>query len=134
MILECLVAAMFFEARDQTPDAQMAVAEVILNRVEHEDFPNDVCGVVYEDRQFSFTHDGMSDDPETYTRHDDAEALEEIRVIAQDLLTDGGKGLGITSTHYHATYVRPFWVDVYDLDGRIGDHLFYTCDGNKRNC
>lgn len=133
MILECLVAAMFFEARDQPIDGQVAVAEVILNRVEHEDFPDDVCAVVYEPMQFSFTHDSLSDDPSTHTLSIEVEALEAIEALAEDILS-GDMVLGLTSTHYHTSRVNPIWSSVYDMDGGIGDHVFYTCDTSKRNC
>ena len=133
MILECLVAAMFFEARDQPIDGQVAVAEVILNRVEHEDFPDDVCSVVYEPMQFSFTHDGLSDDPSTHTLSIDVDALEAIEALAEDILSEDIV-LGLTSTHYHTNEVNPFWSTIYEMDGGIGDHVFYTCDTNKRNC
>jgi len=134
MILECLVAAMFFEARDQPIDGQVAVAEVILNRVEHDDFPDDVCAVVYEPMQFSFTHDGLSDDPSTHTLSIDVDALEAIEALAEDILSNTVVVLGLTSTHYHTNKVNPFWSSVYEMDGGIGDHVFYTCDASKRNC
>ena len=55
----CLAAAIFFEARDQPLDGMMGVADVVMNRVESDRWPDDVCSVVYQSRQFSFTHDGL---------------------------------------------------------------------------
>jgi len=131
--LTCLVAAIFFEARDQPIEGQVMVAQVVMNRKAHEDFPDTICSVVYEDRAFSFTHDGLSDDPATYTSEMDRRAHERATEVALEVL-EGDTPYRITSTHYHASYVRPYWVDYYDLDGRVGDHIYYTCSTEERNC
>jgi spore germination cell wall hydrolase CwlJ-like protein len=59
--LECLAVAVFFESRSQPIEGQYAVAEVVMNRVESDRWPNTICDVVFQDKQFSFTHDGASD-------------------------------------------------------------------------
>lgn len=123
--LFCMAMAVFFEARDQPLTGQQAVAEVVINRVESPRFPDTVCDVVFQNKQFSFTHDGMSDD---YTKHTDnvfdRQAIDIAEAIASSTLN--GDRLGTTSTHYHATYVAPYWAELYHLDGRVGDHIFYT--------
>jgi len=126
--LMCLATAIFFEARDQPITGQEMVAEVILNRVEHSRFPNSVCDVVYQERAFSFTHDGLSDDMSAYQGYQDTLARELALKLASDYLERGNR-LGATSTHYHATFVSPFWADVFVVDGVFGDHVFYTCRG-----
>lgn len=123
MIIElCLATAIFFEARDQPVDGQMAVAEVILNRVADLQWPDNVCDVVYQHKQFSFTHDGLSDDP---TEYNDPLAWKIAQIIANDAL-EGINMLGITSVYYHADYVHPFWQHSMNYDGRIGNHFFYS--------
>lgn len=123
MILElCLATAIFFEARNQPVDGQMAVAEVILNRVADPQWPNNVCDVVNQTYQFSFTHDGRSDNP---TKYNDPLAWKIAQIIAIDAV-EGLNLVGITSTYYHATYVRPHWRSSLQCDGRIGDHIFYS--------
>ena len=128
--LMCLAAAIFFEARDQPHDGQRAVAEVVMTRVGSPRFPDTICGVVYQRKQFSFTHDGLSDNYKGYDGNMfDSQAI----VISEELAKSYIKGerLGLTSTHYHATYVTPYWTKVYHQDGRIGDHIFYTAtEGN----
>ena len=124
--LLCLAAAIFFEARGEPHTGQELVAEVVMNRVEHERFPDTVCDVVYEYKQFSFTHDGLSDDPKEYTAPEDVKMAGKSLILAQDYLD--GYRLGSTSTHYHTTYVTPFWKDDFKVDGLFGDHIFYTCD------
>lgn len=124
----CLATAIFFEARDQGITGQEAVADVVMNRVEHGRFPDNVCNVVYQPYAFSFTHDGKSDDMNDYQTHFDKIAQEDAIKLAERYVEDGYR-LGISSTHYHAFYVDPFWADVFELDGFIRDHVFYTCTG-----
>ena len=124
----CLATAIFFEARDQPITGQEMVAEVVLNRVEHSRFPDTVCDVVYQERAFSFTHDGLSDDMGAYQGYQDTIARELALKLASDYLERNSR-LGATSTHYHATFVSPFWADVFVVDGVFGDHVFYTCKG-----
>jgi len=124
--LMCMAVAIFFEARGEPVVAKEAVANVIINRVEDRRYPNSVCAVVNEHKAFSYTHDGLSDDPTRHTGHQDKIAWVESQEVAKDAL--GGNLLGITSTHYHTTNVLPFWAKHYSLDTRIGNHLFYTND------
>ena len=53
----CLTVAIYYEARGEPIEGQAAVAQVILNRVQHPDFPDDACAVVFEPDQFSFVGD-----------------------------------------------------------------------------
>ena len=52
--LRCLTEALYHEARGESVKGQRAVAEVILNRVDHPAFPKSVCGVVNQPSQFSY--------------------------------------------------------------------------------
>ena len=124
--LMCMAVAVFFEARGENLTGKEAVANVIINRVEDHRYPDDVCAVVNEPYAFSYTHDGLHDDPKRHTGHQDKIAWVEAQEVAKDALE--GNLLGITSTHYHATNVLPFWAKHYSLDTRIGNHLFYTND------
>lgn len=126
--LECLAVAIFFEARDQPIEGQYAVAEVVMNRVEDPRWPNTICGVVFQRKQFSFTHDGKSDRMEKYTKNDAIEwrAMLQARTIAKQVFDEGYTEM--TSTHYHALSVSPSWAKGYKRDGRIGDHVFYTAE------
>ena len=130
--LECLVAVIFFEARDQDIAGKEAVAEVVMNRVAHDDFPNSICEVVFEDRQFSFTHDGLSDDPLDYDTHFDEKSMLEIKNLAVEYIS--GRKAEIVSTHYHTTEISVYWNDIYEFDGIVGRHAFYTCSSKNRNC
>lgn len=122
--LTCLAVALFFETRGEPQEGMEAVANVIINRVEDKRYPNTVCGVVNARKAFSYTHDGLHDDPTRHTGYQDKKAWVQSQEVAKDALQ--GNLLGITSTHYHATNVLPFWTKHYKLDTRIGNHLFYT--------
>ena len=60
----CLTEALYFEARGETLKGQLAVAEVILNRVDNRKYPDSICGVITQGAskrhkcQFSFKCDG----------------------------------------------------------------------------
>lgn len=116
--LLCMATAIYFEARGENLMGQRAVAQVVINRVEDSRYPDTVCDVVWETKQFSFTHDGK---PEKMY---EVEAREKAMQVAEEALQ--GNGLNITSTHYHSNKVRPYWKTHYKLDGRVGNHLFYT--------
>jgi spore germination cell wall hydrolase CwlJ-like protein len=125
----CLATAIYFEARGEPVRGQVAVAQVILNRVRSPLFPQTICGVVYQGQmhpgcQFSFTCDGHTDNP----RNDAQWAL--ARNIAKKIMA-GELWLPEIgySTYYHANYVRPDWVGDMNKIDKIGRHIFYK----KRN-
>jgi spore germination cell wall hydrolase CwlJ-like protein len=115
----------FFEARDQPIDGQYAVAEVVMNRVASDRYPDKVCEVVFQSRQFSFTHDGLSDDPGAYPTYYDDLAHTRAAHVASEVL-ERGAVLGLTSDHYHTLSVSPQWAENMVVDGVVGDHIFYT--------
>ena len=121
----CLALNIFFEARQEPLTGQIAVAEVTLNRVADKRYPNTVCDVVWEKNQFSWTHDGVHDDP-TRMSYLDREAWRGIEELADSILDGTTTLLGLSSTHYHSVDVSPFWAPHYDRDGQAGNHVFYT--------
>ena len=116
----CLATAIYFEARGENHMGQMAVAQVVVNRMEDPRYPDTVCGVVWEPSAFSFTHDGKHD------RMTHPESRSKALQIAKSVLD--GDGLEITSTHYHSVDIKVYWSEHYALDGRVGNHYFYTND------
>jgi len=121
----CLALNIFFEARQEPISGQLAVAEVTLNRVTDDRYPDNVCDVVWEDKQFSWTHDGKHDDP-TRMGYLDVQAWHTVFELAENVIKDKSLLLGITATHYHSVEVNPFWTSHYEFDGQIGGHVFYT--------
>ena len=124
--LRCLATAIYFEARGEPERGQAAVAQVVLNRVESEAYPDSVCGVVYQNQhrrnacQFSFACDGRAE-----TIHE-KKAWNKAREIADDV-ANGRESLAEigTATHYHANSVRPSWAKRLRRVGLIGRHVFY---------
>jgi spore germination cell wall hydrolase CwlJ-like protein len=123
---KCLADAVYFEARGEPIRGQMAVAQVVINRVFSGYYPNNICGVVYQNAhrrfrcQFTFACDGL---PE---RVDEPVAWERATHIARDAL-DGNFWLNDVgkATHYHARWVHPWWVHEMRRLDRIGVHTFY---------
>jgi len=124
--LACLAAAIYFEARGEPTDGQIAVAEVVMNRVEDRRFPDDVCEVVKQNRypgqlnrcQFSFYCNGQK---EVVT---DWAAWHKAKDIAEGVL-ENTLALGVVATHYHTVDVEPWWSSEYEPLGTLGRHTFY---------
>jgi spore germination cell wall hydrolase CwlJ-like protein len=122
----CLAQAVYFEARDQPTKGQEAVAQVVLNRVFSPYYPKDVCSVVYQNAhhylgcQFTFACDGK---PEAIHEHGAwvrANRVARAMLAAKVWLPDVAK-----ATHYHAAYVRPYWIREMKVMVRYGIHTFY---------
>ena len=123
--LMCLATAIFFEARNQEIDAQLMVAQVVINRVESEHFPNTVCDVVYESKQFSFTLEKKR--PLRQYKGTNEESNMELAILLAKVVLTKEYRAGLGSRHYHTSDVNPVWAKKMKRDGRYGDHIFYTC-------
>ena len=116
----CLALAIYFEARSEPVEGQGAVADVVLNRVADDRYPDTVCDVVWYPSAFSWTHDGLSDTPTEW------DAWHTAQLIANASLESDIRW--IKSTHYHAVEVTPFWAAHYTFERQVGRHLFYVND------
>lgn len=128
----CLVEAIYHEARSEKMIPQLAVANVILTRVESSNFPDTICKVVHQGRywkknpvrnkcHFSYWCDGKSE------RMKDLKALKKVLSVAEMALRGVQIKQTIGATHYHAAYVTPSWASDphFKLLGQIGLHIFY---------
>jgi spore germination cell wall hydrolase CwlJ-like protein len=124
--LWCMASAIYFEARGESYRGQVAVAQVVMNRLKHPLYPKTICGVVFQGEsrrnacQFSFACDGR---PETVTDKKSWAQAQEIaeKVTSGELyLAEVGK-----ATHYHASYVYPDWAPRLKRVTKIGLHIFY---------
>ncbi len=127
--VRCLTQGVYYEAALESTGGQEAVAQVILNRVRDPNYPNTVCGVVFEGAarttgcQFSFTCDGaLSQAPVGWAWTRAASVAE--RALAGHVAADVG-----TATHYHADYVHPWWSPTLAKITQIGAHIFYRWKG-----
>lgn len=128
--LRCLALNIYFEARSELPEGQLAVAMVTMNRVKSRHYPSDICGVVWQSRQFSWTHDGKSDQPR------DKQAWQVAQKIANFVYhrfwklperTRGALDLTRGALHYYAPLLAsPYWVKAHTVTREIGGHVFLS--------
>jgi spore germination cell wall hydrolase CwlJ-like protein len=127
--VHCLADAVYYEAAMEPRAGQEAVAQVVLNRVRDPDFPNSVCGVVFQGAeqstgcQFSFTCDG------SMARAPQALYWKEAEDVAKRALDGYVATSAGTATHYHADYVMPYWTPTLVKLGKFGKQIFYRWRG-----
>jgi spore germination cell wall hydrolase CwlJ-like protein len=130
--VRCLATAIYFEARGEPEKGQIAVAQVVLNRLKNPAYPNTICGVVYQNKnkrnrcQFSFACDGIRDRITDMRSWGAAQAL--AQKVVNNPTTTFLSNVG-AATHYHATYVRPRWARHMKKMDKIGRHIFYQTYG-----
>lgn len=123
--VDCLTAAIYYEAASESDQGQRAVAQVILNRVAHPSFPNTVCGVVYQGSerrtgcQFSFTCDG------SLARVPSRFFWQRAMMTAQTALSGYVERSVGLATHYHTIAVHPAWDAEMNRITTIGAHMFF---------
>ncbi|MBT3070652.1 cell wall hydrolase [Rhodomicrobium sp. Az07] len=124
--LRCMATAIYFEARDEPAKGQIAVAQVVMNRIRSPFYPKTICGVVYQGErrrtgcQFSFTCTGKRNSVKERKEWATAVKLAK-QVIAGEVWLDEVS----YATHYHATYVHPSWRHELIKVTQIGGHIFY---------
>jgi spore germination cell wall hydrolase CwlJ-like protein len=123
---KCLAEAVYFEARGEAVRGQIAVAQVVMNRVFSGFYPTTVCGVVYQNKyhhmacQFTFACDNVADvirEPDMWDR---AKKIAKAMLDGELWLPEVDK-----STHYHAYWVHPSWVAEMKKTYKFGVHTFY---------
>ncbi|MGI9376346.1 MAG: cell wall hydrolase [Tsuneonella suprasediminis] len=127
--LECLTLAVAYEAGYESLEGKQAVAEVVLNRLRSPSFPDTVCDVVFAGStrrtgcQFSFTCDG------SMRRRLPPQVMADARAVAEDALANRTPSQVPGATHYHASYVHPYWAPTLTRIAQIGAHIFYHPPG-----
>lgn len=121
----CLAEAIYYEARGESVVGQLAVAEVVVNRVRSKHYPDTFCDVVYEGSyrstgcQFTFTCDGS-------LRHRPyGAAWRQANVVAGGVVAGFARPMTHSATHYHTNEVDPYWSASLIETTRIGAHVFY---------
>jgi len=126
--IECLTRNIYFEAATEDAFGKLAVAMATLNRVNHSKFPNTICGVVYQGPrikhktwacQFSWFCDGKSDRMRNRRLRHESRRIATLALLFPEHDITGG------ATHYHASYVQPFWAKKLTLTRKFGKHIFY---------
>ncbi len=123
---KCLAQAVYFESRNEPVRGQIAVAQVVMNRVFLPYYPKDPCSVVFQNAhrllgcQFTFACDGQPESIREHGAWSRAQRIAKQTLDAKVWLPEVAK-----ATHYHATYVRPAWVREMKKMAKHGVHVFY---------
>ena len=119
----CLSLTIYYEARGEDIFGQLAVAQVVMNRVESSRYPNDTCEVVTQRKQFSYLNgtkvEHLVQDVSEY------QAWRVAQSVANSFLQ--GHRISLDATHYHTTEVQPYWSTHPSMRRikTIGNHVFY---------
>lgn len=113
--VHCLATNIYHEARGEGYLGGLAVAVVTINRTRHEDYPSDICEVVYQKKQFSWTNS---------KKHKPTINAASV-YLAKVALSERHELRNLKATHYHTMKVRPKWRTKLQQVARIGQHVFY---------
>jgi len=116
----CLATAVYFEARGESLEGQLAVARVVMNRALSGKYPPDWCSVVKQPWQFSFVRNGQF--PEIATS---SAAWARAQGVARLAMADVVPSVSTDVLWYHATYVAPSWGRRLSFAQKVGRHIFY---------
>ena len=119
--LRCLALNVYHESRGESLKGQFAVAEVTLNRKEDDRYPDDVCSVVWQKNQFSWTSDGKSDNPSDHKSWKNAQQIARVVSIRHNTNINITNG----ATMFHSVNARPSWRNKFIKTIQIGRHVFY---------
>jgi spore germination cell wall hydrolase CwlJ-like protein len=124
--VKCLALNIYWEARSDPVEGQLAVAHVAMNRVRSRAYPNTVCKVIYQgDRstpgacQFSWWCDKRSDQPTEYRAWQTSQKLARRVLDGRSLDPTGG------ALFYHLHTISPYWSAKKQRIARIGSHIYY---------
>lgn len=119
---DCLASAVYFEARGEPIEGQLAVAEVVLNRASSGQYPETICEVVTQPWQFSFVNaTGRIPDANR-----SSEAWRKAVAVARIAERGASRLLPRDVLWYHADYVAPSWGRRLARNAKIGLHIFYS--------
>ena len=116
----CLATAVYFEARGETAEGQLAVARVVMNRAASGRYPADWCSVVKQPAQFSFVRHGEFPYADT-----SSPAWQRAEAVAELAVANVVPSIGNDVLWYHANYVAPTWRRSLTEVEQIGAHIFY---------
>ena len=118
---DCLANAVYFEARSEPIEGQLAVAQVVLNRAASGIYPTGLCEVIKQRAQFSFVRKG-----EIPAADKTSAAWRKAVAIAHIAREKLASEVAPNILWYHATYVAPSWRRNLTRQAKIGLHIFYS--------
>ena len=116
----CIATAVYFEARSESVEGQLAVARVIMNRAASGKYPTSWCKVVKQPWQFSFVRHGRFPPVDV-----DCDAWRKALGVTRLAIADAVPTLSTDVLWYHADYVAPSWGRRLSKVQKIGAHIFY---------
>ena len=116
----CLATAVYFEARGETVEGQLAVAGVVMNRAASGQYPSSWCATVKQPWQFSFVGNGQFPSVDA-----NCEAWRRAQGIARLAMSNAIPSVSNDVLWYHANYVAPSWGRRLTRVSQIGAHIFY---------
>jgi spore germination cell wall hydrolase CwlJ-like protein len=116
----CIATAVYFEARGEALEGQLAVARVIMNRAASGQYPASWCSVVTQPSQFSFVRHGQMPAP-NYS----SDAWRKAQGVTRLAMANVIPTLSDDVLWYHANYVNPSWGHRLSMAQKIGQHIFY---------
>ena len=138
--LDCLAQNIYFESKSESQAGQIAVAQVVMNRVESDKYPNSICEVIRQGPtynwtenfpvrhkcQFSWYCDGKSDNIRDISAWRLAKSIAGVIMAMPDMVPNVVED----ATHYHADYVKPHWASRLEKVTHIDRHIFYRVVDN----
>ena len=119
--LGCMALNIYHEGRGEGRKGQVAIAAVTMNRVNSKYYPDTICEVVWQRKQFSWTHTASK-----YHSVTDQAAWQQSLTLARSFLDSEKVSEVGNATHYHAATVQPYWAAEDKRVARVGNHLFYV--------
>jgi hypothetical protein len=117
----CLATAVYFEARGESLEGQLAVARVVMNRAASGRYPPSWCATVRQPAQFSFVRHGQF--PAINTS---SSAWRRAQGVTRLAMANVVPSVSTDCLWYHADYVAPAWGRRLNRASKIGQHIFYT--------
>ena len=118
--IHCGSQNVYFESQGEPDLGMVAVSQVVINRVKDKRWPNTVCEVVWQNKQFSWTHDGKSDRIPTNSQYRQRLWIKAVYMFMIAYGEDFTNG----ATHYHSVTVNPWWANSMEVTAIIGNHIF----------
>ena len=117
-----MATVLMLEAGGEPKDGMLAVADVVMERVDHENWPNDICSVVQEPNQFAYKSILQMSDLIRKSPRVWMEAFDVARSVVVD-----GERLHMGATHFHSGK-NPWWTRDAEYVGSYGGHKFWRLE------
>ncbi len=130
---KCLTNALYYEARSEGEAGILAVASVIENRKEHQNYPGTYCGIINQRKQFSYVALRKPDveSIEQRLKASDRVAYMQVSEVADSMLEGRFEPVLPTNVlHYTTKYISNAWTKTKKVYATIGNHRFYKEKSN----